>query len=206
MSDALTAPLIGISRHRLATDGKGVTTLVAFHGCPLHCKYCLNDQCHDQEKIFRKVTPFQLLDELMIDNLYFLATDGGVCFGGGEPLLYSEFISEFCSHKVPKWKVTLETSLNVPLKHLMRVEPYINQYIIDIKDINPNIYHEYTGNDNRQTLDNLRWLLNEGMADNIIVRLPNIPNYNNPEDIVRSKAILIEMGVIHIDEFTYKLR
>lgn len=26
------APLIGISRHRLSTDGEGVTTLVAFQG------------------------------------------------------------------------------------------------------------------------------------------------------------------------------
>ena len=39
------APLIGICRHRLTTDGTGVTTLVAFHGCPLHCQYCLNPQC-----------------------------------------------------------------------------------------------------------------------------------------------------------------
>ena len=30
----LSAPIIGIVRHRLATDGKGVTTLVAFHSCP----------------------------------------------------------------------------------------------------------------------------------------------------------------------------
>ena len=36
-----TVPLIGIARHRLSIDGEGVTTLVAFHGCPLHCKYCL---------------------------------------------------------------------------------------------------------------------------------------------------------------------
>lgn len=28
------AKIIGISRHRLSTDGDGVTTLVAFHGCP----------------------------------------------------------------------------------------------------------------------------------------------------------------------------
>ena len=33
--------VIGISRHRLGTDGRGITTLVAFHGCPLRCKYCL---------------------------------------------------------------------------------------------------------------------------------------------------------------------
>lgn len=29
------APIIGINRHKLLTDGEGVTTLVAFHGCPL---------------------------------------------------------------------------------------------------------------------------------------------------------------------------
>ena len=27
--------VVGIARHRLVTDGEGVTTLVAFHGCPL---------------------------------------------------------------------------------------------------------------------------------------------------------------------------
>ncbi|MBQ4345228.1 MAG: radical SAM protein, partial [Muribaculaceae bacterium] len=32
MNDA--AHIIGICRHRLTTDGEGVTTLVAFHGCP----------------------------------------------------------------------------------------------------------------------------------------------------------------------------
>lgn len=40
-------PIFGISRHRMGIDGKGVTTLVAFMGCPLHCKYCINAQCHD---------------------------------------------------------------------------------------------------------------------------------------------------------------
>ena len=40
--------VIGIARHRLQTDGQGVSTLVAFHGCPLHCKYCLNPQSLDR--------------------------------------------------------------------------------------------------------------------------------------------------------------
>lgn len=39
-------PIFGISRHRMGIDGNGVTTLVAFMGCPLKCRYCLNDQCH----------------------------------------------------------------------------------------------------------------------------------------------------------------
>ena len=35
-------PVIAISRHRMKTDGDGVTTLVCFHGCPLRCVWCIN--------------------------------------------------------------------------------------------------------------------------------------------------------------------
>ena len=45
----ISAKIIGVSRHRLTTDGEGVTTLVAFNGCPLRCKYCLNKHCWDPE-------------------------------------------------------------------------------------------------------------------------------------------------------------
>ncbi len=200
----LSAPFIGIVRHRLATDGKGVTTLVAFHSCPLRCKYCLNPQCLDPEKVWRNITTSELLDELLLDNLYFLATGGGVTFGGGEPLLRSEFIDEFCRIKPAEWKINVETSLNVDHHHLERVLPHVNEFFIDIKDTNPNIYKEYTTRNNTQVLDNLRWLLShEGMAERIIVRLPHIPQFNTQADVDRSRAILEEMGVKNFDEFDY---
>lgn len=200
----LSAPFIGIVRHRLATDGKGVTTLVAFHSCPLRCKYCLNPQCLDPEKVWRTITTSELLDELLLDNLYFLATGGGVTFGGGEPLLRSEFIDEFCRIKPAEWKINVETSLNVDHHHLERVLPHVNEFFIDIKDTNPNIYKEYTTRNNAQVLDNLRWLLShEGMAEKIIVRLPHIPQFNTQADVDRSRALLEEMGVKNFDEFDY---
>ncbi|MBP5688480.1 MAG: radical SAM protein [Muribaculaceae bacterium] len=204
MEKEFSAPLIGIVRHRLATDGKGVTTLVAFHSCPLRCKYCLNAQCLDPKMVWRTVTTDDLLNELLLDNLYFLATGGGVTFGGGEPLLRSEFIDEFCRIKVPEWKVNLETSLNVDRHHLERVMPHISEFFIDIKDTNPAIYKKYTTRDNSQVLDNLRWLLeHDGMAEKIIVRLPHIPNHNTQADVDRSRALLEEMGVKNFDEFDY---
>lgn len=67
-----SAPVVGISRHRLTTDGEGVTTLVVFHGCPLRCKYCLNPHTLSPETI-QPVYDTQLLyDEVKIDELYFL--------------------------------------------------------------------------------------------------------------------------------------
>jgi pyruvate formate lyase activating enzyme len=207
MEQRLKVPLIGIVRHRLTTDGKGVTTLVAFHSCPLRCKYCLNSQCLDPERVWRLITPEELLDELLLDNLYFLATGGGVTFGGGEPLLRSEFIDEFCKIKVPEWKINIETSLNVERHHLERVLPHVDQFMVDIKDTNPEIYREYTSRDNTQALANLQWLLqHDGMAEKILVRLPHIPNHNTQEDVNRSRKLLQEMGIIHFDEFNYIIK
>lgn len=132
-------PIIGLARHRLAVDGQGVTTLVAFHGCTLRCQYCLNAQCLRADGFSRTITPAELLDEVMIDNLYFLATGGGITFGGGEPAIRSEFIEEFCHVAPSEWHFTIETALNVDRRHLERLLPFMHEYFIDIKDVNPDI-------------------------------------------------------------------
>lgn len=202
----LKAPVIGISRHRLSVDGEGVTTLVAFHGCPLRCRYCLNAQCLRPDGILREVTTDELAEELAIDNLYFLATDGGVTFGGGEPCLRSTFIEEFASLIDQRWSICLETSLHVDRRHLERLLPLVHQWMVDIKDLNPDIYQRYTGQENALVIDNLDWLLShEGMADRLLVRLPHIPHYNTDADVQVSRSRLEKMGVRHFDEFNYKL-
>lgn len=200
-------PIIGVARHRLAVDGQGVTTLVAFHGCTLRCRYCLNAQCLSPDGFSRTVTPAELLDEVMIDNLYFLATGGGITFGGGEPAIRSEFIDAFCRIAPPEWHITLETALSVDRCHLERLLPYIHEYYVDIKDLNPDIYRRYTGQDNQRVLDNLQWLLShDGMADRIVVRVPHIPDFNTDEDVQRSRDRLTDLGITRIDEFTYQRR
>lgn len=200
-------PIIGVARHRLAVDGRGVTTLVAFHGCTLRCRYCLNAQCLRPDGFTRTVTPAELLDEVMIDNLYFQATGGGITFGGGEPAIRSEFIEAFCRLAPPEWHITMETALNVDRHHLERLLPHVHQYIIDIKDVNPDIYRRYTDCDNQRVINNLQWLLSHnGMAERIVVRVPHIPDYNTDEDVCRSRDRLFSMGITHLDEFTYKRR
>ncbi|EFL46839.1 radical SAM domain protein [Prevotella disiens FB035-09AN] len=200
----VTASIIGIVRHRMATDGVGVTTLVAFHGCPLHCQYCLNPQSLSPNGALRTITPTELYSEVEIDDLYFMATNGGICFGGGEPLLRSEFIVAFSKIMNPAWKLTLETSLNVSLAHLERVAPLISEFIIDIKDMNPTIYKAYTTQENSIVLDNLAWLVENGYNEKTLIRLPLIPYYNCSEDVEKSKTILSQMGFSQFESFTYR--
>lgn len=197
------APFIGIVRHRIQTDGKGVSTLAAFHGCPLHCRYCLNPQCQ-REGVWRIFTPESLYEEVKIDQLYFLATGGGITFGGGEPSMYPDFIVRFREICGPEWNLTLETSLNVPADNIRRLSSVVNQFIIDIKETNDEIYRHYTGLSNRRALDNLQELLQEGRGDDLIVRLPLIEDFNTQEDIERSAEKLRAMGVKHFDFFAYR--
>lgn len=123
-------------------------------------------------------------------------------FGGGEPLLYPEFIRDF--HKVyPIWNIVVQTSLNVDNLSVKMLTETVDEWIIDIKDVNPAVYRAYTGKDNRQVFENLIFLLKYVPNEKIICRVPHITNYNTESDVRYSIQKLKESGVQRIDEFQY---
>lgn len=201
-----SAKIIGVARHRIATDGEGVTTLVAFHGCPLRCRYCLNPQSLGDDGRFREYTPPELYRKVSIDGLYFLATGGGVTFGGGEPCLRPGFITEFRRLCGDGWKINLETSLNVPAANIAPLLPVVNTLIIDIKDLNREIYHRYTGLDNSAVIKNLQLIADSRRQNDCIIRLPFIPGYNTEADRDASRSEIERLGFSNFDLFTYKIR
>lgn len=201
---AITAPIVTCSRLRMQTDGQGVTTLVCFHGCPLRCQWCINPFSFAPDTKHTIATPQTLFERVKKDALYFLATGGGVTFGGGEPLLYASFLKEFRKICGPQWHLCAETSLNIPWEHVQTAAQCIDVFYIDCKDTNPDIYLRYTGKDNSQMLDNLKNLLSLVGPERIVVRIPLIPDFNTDADRQASKALLSEIGIKRFDLFTYK--
>ena len=204
-------PVFGIRRHRMGTDGKGVTTLVAFMHCPLRCKYCLNNQCHGSiyqeddgtlRKDIRMLTPGKLYDIVRKDDLYFQTTGGGICFGGGEPALRADFICEFAKLCGKQWKITIETSLTAPPGHLSKLASVADKWFVDVKDMNPDIYKRYTGSVS-QIRENLMLLKEKVPVDKITVKVPHIPDFNSNEDVKASIRELNRMGFKDIREFQY---
>lgn len=204
----VTIPIIAICRHRMGTDGKGVTTLVAIYGCPLSCKYCINKEflAHEMRDECIDMNALQLYEKVKVDNLYFLATNGGVTFGGGEPLLYYEFIKEFKSVSNNGWNISVETSLNVPSKNVYESLDAIDEYIIDIKDMDFEIYKSYTGKNNYNVLKNLKILVKNKNIECLKIRVPKIKDYNDENNIKESIKILRELGIRDIQVFDYYVK
>lgn len=209
--DKLQQPFFGLSRLRMGIDGRGVTTLVTFMGCQLRCKYCLNERCHGKVyeddgatpcKGILMLTPQQLYDIVKKDNIYFQATGGGVCFGGGEPLEHPEFIMEFRKLCGTRWKITVETALACHPHNIELLAPIVDHWIVDIKDMNPRIREKYTGRVG-DSAHQLCYLKQYGIVDNVTIRVPHIPGFNTDEDVNRSIEQVKILGFKDIQEFEY---
>ena len=201
----MSAEISAIARLRIGVDGEGVTTLVVFMSCPLRCRYCLNPQTLSMSFPHKSYSAAELYDEVKKDNLYFLATGGGVTFGGGEPLLRADFINEFRAVCGTGWKICLETSLNVDNELLQSVMPSVDSFIVDVKDMNPEIYSSYTGADNSKVLANLEYIAEAGRASSCLVRVPLIPGFNTEDNVEAGVAALKALGYDNFERLTYKI-
>lgn len=197
--------IAAIDRHRLRVDGKGVTTLVVLAGCPLRCEYCINKKLLARRKP-RSAAPEELLKEVMQDYCYFIATGGGVTFGGGEPLLQYKQLKKFGEILPQDVALNIETSLNVNQENVLELMQRVDEWIIDIKDMDPVVYKKYTGIEQAKAISNLSLLADSGLQHKCTIRIPSIPEYNRKADVDRSIKSVRDMGFDNIDTFDYILK
>lgn len=201
-------PIVGISRHRLGVDGEGVTTLVAFHGCNLRCKYCLNPASLGSTEGLERYTPESLYEKVKIDDLYFRSTGGGITFGGGEPCLQADFIVGFRELCGNNWKINIETSLNVDRHLVEKLAPVVDKWIIDTKAERSVAYKEYTGVYRQRFMDNVWHLLSKERLNipqrKVTFRVPIIPGYVSEEQARESAEGFREtFRLADVDLFRY---
>ncbi|MCD8325975.1 MAG: radical SAM protein, partial [Lachnospiraceae bacterium] len=189
--------------------GIGVTTLLAFYGCTLNCAYCIINECLEKGNSFSdslvraSYSPEELITVLKKDEIYYLMSGGGIVFGGGEPLLQSNYIHEVCRLANPKWNIRVETSLNVPWENIEALIGDIDEWIIDIKDMNEDIYKMYTGKPITRMKKNLLKLKEFVPIKKLHIRIPRIEGYNSEEDIQYSANWILENIGVKAEIFSY---
>ena len=97
----------------------------------------------------------------------------------------------------------IETSLNVPWRY---VEPIINdmdEWIIDMKDMDSRIYEEYTGVSIKDLMDNIFRLKNLVDSSRLHIRIPRIPEFNNEKNVEESVRWVRDVLEVEPEVFDY---
>lgn len=193
----------GIARRKIGTDGPGVTDLVAMASCPLSCRHCLNKTVLSEAPTY-EVSPEGLLSDVMQEMCYFVATGGGVTFGGGEPMLQWREIVKFAGIK-PEWmRLSLETSLQASPEAVESLIPVVDFWLVDIKTLDADLYEDYAHGSLEVALSSLGMLL--AVADKVRVRVPVIPSYKARETAECEAESIRRMGFHDVEVFDYVIR
>lgn len=126
---------------------------------------------------------------LMRDRAFFGA-EGGVTLSGGEALMQWEFAAEVLGLcKAQNVSTAIETCMLAPRHALEALLPVTDHFLVDIKYLDPETHLRVLGADNRQILENYRFLAAQGAR--VTVRTPLIPGYTAAEDNIRAIARFI---------------
>jgi len=183
-------------------DGPGIRTTIFLKGCPLNCIWChnpesINPLCEtisleqpllSAEKnhvsvnltFGKKHTVEQLFTIIKKDVTYYEESGGGVTFSGGEPFFQPEFLYEclkLC--KEADIHTAIDTSGFTVPENIIRVLPFTDLFLFDIKVIDEALHQKYTGSSNKIILQNLQVIYES--KKKLIYRFPLIPGFNDEE-------------------------
>ena len=193
--------LIGNIQRFCLSDGDGIRTTVFLKGCDLHCPWCSNPENRehiiqtfiDQNNITRcygkYMTADEVLNEILKDKIYY-ERGGGVTFSGGEPLLTISNLKDVLLRlKELGISIWIETSLFASSEQLEFAFDYIDNFIVDLKNLVPEQCKNYLGGNVSQYINNFERVMNK--YDDAIIRIPLIEPYTyNDENLDRILSFL----------------
>ena len=180
---ALSMGASGISRDLEKCDNCGECV----HRCPA--------LVHEQTGWLATVG--EVLAEIEKDMPFYDQSGGGVTFSGGEPLAQPTFLLALLK-ECEKRSIhrTIDTSAHAPEQIINEVAGYADLIMCDLKHMDPVIHRIYTGVDNQRILENIRFLVDEGIR--VRLRLPLIPGVNDSLENIRATIAFIK-ELKHID-------
>ena len=162
---------------------------------------CVNACNYEALRISGKeYTVDELMDVIQRDRIFW-DSDGGVTFGGGDPMVQWEFLIEALKAcKARQIHTAIETEGYADTEVFLKVMEYIDFAFVDIKHMNSLKHEEKTGVRNERILENLRALKKSGWNRRIILRTPVIPGFNDDEENARNTiAFMKENGYFEIN-------
>lgn len=189
---------------------QGAITMNQKSGLPqiqrVKCMDCTEFACtrvcnYEALRISGKEYTVEELMEVIRRDRVFWQGNGGVTFGGGDPLVQWEFLVKVLEEcKKHQIHTAIETEGYAEEAIFLHVLSYIDFAFVDLKHMDPQKHEEKTGVSNERILKNLRALKTSGWKGRIILRTPIIPGFNDSAENARATiAFMKEVGFFEIN-------
>ncbi len=110
----------------------------------------------------------------------FWGNQGGVTFGGGEPLCQAEFLIEILSKCRSRYMhTTVETSAHADSSLFLEVLHRTDEVLVDLKHMDSTQHRYGTGAGNELILENITKLATHGWGGRTLIRIPIVPGFND---------------------------
>ncbi len=163
-------------------DGPGIRTVVFFQGCPLKCKFCHNIDTNPVRQ--GKEYTVEELTEKVLKNKEYWKESGGVTISGGEPTIQPEFLLEFVKAlKNNNVHVAIDTCIKTKQSVIDPLLPYIDLWMISLKELDSQKHLELTGSDNAEILENIKYVDSKGSK--IRIRFLVIPTITDSAELIQ---------------------
>jgi len=129
-----------------------------------------------------------LTNEVLKDKAYYLESNGGITFSGGEPTLQHDFLLEFLKIcKENNLSTALDTCGIASQEIYDKLIPYIDLVLFDIKEMDPQKHKAWTGVSNEKILNNAIWFSNKlkEKKKKLWIRTPIIPKFTANEENIK---------------------
>jgi len=144
-----------------------------------HCFRCVKVcQGLALEQVGSVMTVSEVVDDVLKDKRFYETSEGGVTLSGGEPMSQAEFslaILKAC--KKEGINTVLETCGLAETVLFEKIEPFVDTFLFDIKESDPDLFAKNIGSGYDLILKNLDILYNLGSK--IVLRCPVIPGIND---------------------------
>ena len=137
-----------------------------------------------------EVTPDDIFDRIIKNEQFYVSSGGGVTFSGGEPLMQADFLIECLDLFEGRIHRCVQTSGHCPSDKFKAVAERTDLFLYDIKLVNSEKMHRYTGGDSKLIINNLQHLVNT--EKDFIIRIPLIPGVTDTDENISDIISLLK--------------
>lgn len=138
-----------------------------------------------------KEDPDRIFDKVMLDEIFYRQSQGGVTVSGGEPLSQPDFVRDFLRRcKAAGLHTAIDTSGYADWNSVKQVLEYTDLVLYDLKHMDNAIHKKLTNVPNDIILENARRIHHE-LGVPMQVRTSIVPGYNDSVDNISATARFI---------------